>query len=169
MVTAVAVAAVLVLAGCAAVAIRHRFVVVTVRGESMLPTFTDGQRVLVRRCAVAAVAPGDVVVFADPRDADRDRLAAERQRLVAAGVPVRLPPPGHESQWLVKRAVAVPGDQVPRATVPALAAVDHDVVPAGALVVLGDNAARSDDSRRYGYVAANRLIGTVLRTLSERG
>ena len=41
-----------------------------------------------------------------------------------------------------------------------------EVVPAGALVVLGDNAARSDDSRRYGYVPAKRLVGTVMRTLS---
>ena len=166
MVTAVAVAAALVLAGCVATAVRRRFVVVTVRGESMLPTFTDGQRVLVRRCAVAAVAPGDVVVFADPRDADRDRLEAERERLVAAGVPALPPPPWRRSEWLVKRAAAVPGDPVPRAAVPALAEVDHDVVPAGVLVLLGDNAARSDDSRRYGYVAANRLVGTVLRTLS---
>jgi signal peptidase I len=161
-----AIAALLLCAGCAAALARRRFVVVTVRGESMLPTFADGQRVLVRRCAVAAVAPGDVVVFADPRDADRDRLEAERERLVAAGVPALPPPPWRGSEWLVKRAVAVPGDPVPRAAVPALAAVDHDVVPAGALVVLGDNAARSDDSRRYGYVAADRLIGTVLRTLS---
>jgi signal peptidase I len=166
MVTAVAVAAALVLAGCAAMAVRHRFVVVTVRGESMLPAFTDGQRVLVRRCAVAAVMPGDVVVFADPRDADRDRLEAERQRLVAAGVPALPRPSGRGSEWLVKRAVAVPGDPVPRATVPALAEVDHDRVPADALVVLGDNAALSDDSRRYGYVPANGLVGTVVRTLS---
>ena len=160
------VAAVLLLAGCAAAAARHRFVVVTVRGQSMLPTFADGQRLLVRRCAPAAVAVGDVVVFADSRDADRDRLAAERERLVAAGVPALPPPPWRGSEWLVKRVAAVPGDPVPRATVPALAGVDHDVVPAGALVVLGDNAAGSDDSRRYGYVPANRLVGTVLRRLS---
>jgi signal peptidase I len=161
-----AVAAALVLAGWAARAVRRRYVVVTVRGDSMLPTFADGQRVLVRRCPVAAVAPGDVVVFADPRDADRDRLEAERQRLVAAGVPALPPPPWRGPEWLVKRAMAVPGDPVPRSSVPALARVDHDVVPAGALVVLGDNAARSDDSRRYGYVPANRLVGTVLRRLS---
>jgi signal peptidase I len=165
-VTAVAVVAALVLAGWAATAVRRRFVVVTVRGDSMLPTFVDGQRVLVRRCAVAAVAPGDVGVFADPRDADRDRLEAERERLVAAGVPALPPPPWLGSEWLVKRAAAVPGDPVPRAVVPALAGLDHDVVPAGAIVVLGDNAARSDDSRRYGYVPANRLVGTVLRRLS---
>ncbi|GAA1768112.1 S26 family signal peptidase [Luedemannella helvata] len=164
MVTAVAVA--LVAAGCVAVAVRRRYVVVTVRGESMLPTFADGQRVLVRRCAVAAVAPGDVVVFADPRDADLQRLAAERERLVAAGIPALPPPSWRGGEWLVKRAVAVPGDPVPRAAVAALAEVDHEVVPAGALVVLGDNADHSDDSRRYGYVAADRLVGRVLRTLS---
>lgn len=56
----------------------------------------------------------------------------------------------------------MPGDPIPRSTVPALAGVDHNVVPASALVMLGDNAASSDDSRRYGCVAADRLVGAVL-------
>ncbi|MEV3986782.1 S26 family signal peptidase [Nonomuraea sp. NPDC049758] len=36
-------------------------------------------------------------------------------------------------------------------------------VPDGHLVVLGDNPRRSHDSRRAGYLTADRLLGVVLR------
>lgn len=78
--------------------------------------------------------------------------------------------PGHKlSQssegWLVKRAVAVAGDPVPRDAGPALAVLDDDVVPPDCLVALGDNASASYDSRHYGYVTADRLLGVVLRRI----
>ena len=44
--------------------LRGRFVVVTVLGESMSPTFGHGDRVLVRRARLARARPGDVVVAA---------------------------------------------------------------------------------------------------------
>ncbi|WP_163569602.1 S26 family signal peptidase [Fodinicola feengrottensis] len=53
--------------------------------------------------------------------------------------------------WLIKRAVALPGDVVP-AEVPHLAGAR---VPADRFVVLGDNSARSYDSRRVGYLHAD--------------
>jgi len=40
--------------------------------------------------------------------------------------------------------------------------VDDPVVPAGRLVVLGDNAAHSFDSRRAGYVLAADVVGVVI-------
>jgi len=58
---------------------------------------------------------------------------------------------------MVKRAVALPGDPVP----PGIP-VDDAVVPAGRLVVLGDNAAHSFDSRRAGYVRAADVVGVVI-------
>jgi hypothetical protein len=51
------------------------------------------------------------------------------------------------------------------ADVPALAGVDHDVVPATSLVVLGDNAARNHGSRAYGYLDGSRVFGVVRREL----
>jgi signal peptidase I len=41
-------------------------------------------------------------------------------------------------------------------------------VPAGKLVVLGDNTARSLDSREIGYIPAERLLGVMLRPLGHR-
>jgi signal peptidase I len=129
----------------AAVTARRRFVVVRVHGTSMEPALHDGQRVVVRRARLAAVRPGQLVVFA-----------------TLAGSPGGGPPPG-DPPWMVKRAVAVPGDPVP----PDLVAGGHGHgrVPPGRLVVLGDNRSASFDSRRAGFVDGRTLLGVVRRVL----
>jgi signal peptidase I len=65
---------------------------------------------------------------------------------------------------MVKRVAAVPGDARP-AFLPARAAGSGAFVPAGQLVVLGDNPGRSLDSRQLGYVPADRVLGVVLRSM----
>jgi signal peptidase I len=114
---------------------RRRLLLVTVEGESMAPTYTAGDRVVVRRATLAGVRRGAVVVLAAP----------------AGGAPGDPP-------LLVKRAVAVPGDPVP-AGIP----VPDRVVPPGRLVVLGDNAGRSADSRVVGFIPAADVVGVALR------
>jgi signal peptidase I len=118
--------------------LRHTFTVVTVNGESMSPTYLPGDRVLVRR--VRLVRREQCVVFAEE-------------------------PAGPGPSWVLKRVVAVPGDPVPRDGMPALRAVPDTVVPAGHLVVLGDNPAHSYDSRHHGYVMVERLLGVVSRRM----
>ncbi|MBX7266285.1 S26 family signal peptidase [Micromonospora sp. Llam7] len=125
--------------------LRHTFLVTTVAGRSMLPTYTSGDRMLVRRVPLARVRSGDVVVLADGDLPARPTRSASTRR----------DPPG---ELIVKRAVAVPGDPVP-AGVP----VPDQVVPPGHLIVLGDNADASYDSRNAGYYAADTLIGVVVR------
>src|SRR6185437_10241174 len=44
-----------------------------------------------------------------------------------------------------------------------LASADGPVVPAGQFAVLGDNAESSLDSRSFGYIPAERLLGVMLR------
>ncbi|MEV0385480.1 S26 family signal peptidase [Nonomuraea sp. NPDC050643] len=127
--------------------VRRRYLVVTVHGESMVPAYLPGERVLVRRTAPGALRAGQVVVlreFAAARP-DGDRVEEPRP------------------QWIIKRVAAVPGDAIPRDTVPALRTAPGTLVPAGRLVVLGDNPARSHDSRHTGYLTADRLFGVVLR------
>jgi signal peptidase I len=126
-----------------ALTLRRRYVVVTVAGLSMAPTFRPGDRLVVRRTGPGRIRCGDVVVLTPDPD----------------------PAPGADrgGLWLVKRAAAVPGDPVPRGAVPALADTAEPVVPPGKLVLLGDNTEHSTDSRQHGYFDARRLVGRVVR------
>jgi signal peptidase I len=144
-----AAAGVLVAAGV--VLLRRRYVVVRVAGESMAPTLRHGDRVLVRRLSGHRVRPGQVVVLEGPA-------------LDALRLPVRGPAPPPLGT-LVKRVVAVAGDPVPP-HVPAPG--ESGRVPAGKLVVLGDNTAASVDSRTVGFFAAGTVTGVVLRRLRDR-
>jgi signal peptidase I len=108
--------------------------VVTVRGHSMSPTLTDGQRVLaIRRRRYRA---GDVIVFWTPG---------------GSGTP-------GDPDYRIKRVVATGGEPRPApfagSTLPA-------VIPHGHLAVAGDNAERSQDSRHLGYIALSDVRGLV--------
>ena len=140
-------AGIVVLAAGTVVVLRLRYVAVRVVGDSMEPTLRPGERVLVRRTPLHRVHSGQLVVLAPPPDP----LAAPED------------PP-----WLVKRAVALPGDPVP-ATVPGWAHPADGRVPPGQFVVLGDNAARSYDSRVAGLFPADALLGVVVRVLRRDG
>ncbi|MEN3607925.1 signal peptidase I [Plantactinospora sp. ZYX-F-223] len=150
--------------------LRRRFVVVTVRGPSMEPALREGDRVLVRRRRAAQLRTGDLVVFAEAPEPLVRRAGTPGSTPTPdprrASVPSR--PPGQvrpSDGWLIKRAVAVAGDPVPHGAGPALATLDDEVVPPDRLVAIGDNAASSYDSRHYGYVTADRLLGVVLRRI----
>jgi len=153
----VLVASTLALAGLTGWA-RRRFVMVTVLGESMVPTFAHGDRVLVRRVGLDRTRTGDVVVAAwgaPVRGGPFPFPIAEPE----PGVPPALAP------WVVKRLVAGPGDPVPGAM---RAAVPDDTVPDGRFLLIGDNASASTDSREFGYAHAEYLLGVVVRESSGR-
>ncbi|GII86309.1 S26 family signal peptidase [Sphaerisporangium siamense] len=138
-------------------ALRRCFLVVTVDGVSMAPTFRPGDRLIARRWGLRAVRAGDVVVL---RGGTPDEVfAALRPDAATAG---RVLPPidgGH----LIKRIVAVPGDRVPRAGFHVLHDSPGDVVPPGKIVVAGDNPRFSADSRTYGYLRREQIVGVVIR------
>jgi signal peptidase I len=138
-----AIAGLVTFLGAAAWLVRRRYVAVTVEGESMSPTYPAGSRVLVRRTGPEAIRRGQVVVF--------------------TGFPPVL---DGRARFVIKRAAAVPGDPVPRDTVPALRSVPEQHIPPRRLVVLGDRPDHSYDSRQYGYLAAERIMGVVVRSLT---
>ncbi|MDP4501365.1 S26 family signal peptidase [Nonomuraea turcica] len=107
--------------------------------------FNDGDRVLVRRRQIDQVSRGDVVVLEPP--------------LGPAGRILPGPPRADGRHWNIKRAAALPGAPVPQGI-----DADGDRVPAGALVVYGDNS-DSVDSRQRGFFEAARLLGVALRRL----
>ena len=127
---------------------RQRYAVVTVHGVSMKPTLREGDRLLVRRTPLHRVRKGQIVVVKRPVPAGRP-------------MPIRLPE--HE-RWLIKRAAALPGEPVPPEVTPAVVGTGTHV-PDDHLVVLGDNAGASVDSRTYGYIHGERLLGVVVRPL----
>lgn len=125
--------AIAIAAATAVALIRRAVVLVTVDGESMTPTISDGERVLVKRVRLGQVVRGDVVV-------------------------VR-----YAEMLLIKRAVAVPGDPMPAEVALTAGVPAGAPVPAGRLAVLGDNAANSLDSRTCGLFGGNTVVGVVLR------
>ncbi|MFG1882105.1 S26 family signal peptidase [Micromonospora sp. NPDC049102] len=139
-----------VLAGCCCAAfvlalwVRRRLIMVAVDGSSMEPTFRSGDRILVRRTRLPRVRSQDVVVV---RSLD--------QFLEHGMVP------NNDARYMVKRAVAVPGDPIPREKVPPLASVTETSVLRGKLVLLGDNP-QSYDSRHFGYYPGELLVGVAV-------
>ncbi|TDE51523.1 S26 family signal peptidase [Nonomuraea mesophila] len=121
------------------VRLRATYMVVRVRGGSMAPTLTDGDRLLSRRTHLGALRHGEVAVVRYP-----------------------LPDGG---KFLIKRVAALPGDPVPEDV---RKAVDEDVVPAGRFVLLGDNTEVSFDSREHGFFHAGDLHAVTIRRLDAR-
>jgi signal peptidase I len=153
-----------VLAGAGAVArlIRRRLVVVKVDGSSMEPTYRQGDRVLVRQRPPAAVRPGDVIMVAPELGTEP---LADEQPVEALAQPTAPPTRRGGRLWLIKRVVAVAGDPTPPGLGPALAAAAGVPVPAGHLIVLGDNPGHSYDSRHEGFVAMDRIRGVAIGRL----
>jgi signal peptidase I len=123
---------VLILACGALIAARRRFLVVTVRGTSMMPTLRPGERLLARRTGIGSIERGAIVV-------------------------VRLDAP----DFYVKRVTAVAGDPVPDG-VPAATAT----VPDRMVVLRGDNH-HSLDSRVWGCVPVDRIVGVRMREMAR--
>ncbi|MEV0400315.1 S26 family signal peptidase [Actinoallomurus sp. NPDC050550] len=131
--------------GAALLAVRYGLLITTVDGDSMEPELRSGERVLVRR--TKRVRAGRLVVFAYPE------LPGGR----TAG----------DGEYLIKRVVAVPGDRLPSDWEdPDIQAIAGTIVPPGHLVVLGDNRGTSWDSRHYGFLDRDLLVGVVIRRLS---
>jgi signal peptidase I len=125
--------------------LRRSWAVITVEGPSMEPTFRHGDRVAVRRTPPLRVATGEVVVIEQP---NVDHTWHNQPGRIQDG------------RWIIKRVGAVAGQAVPDG-IP----VAEAVVPEGKLVLLGDNADSSYDSRVSGYFPAERLLGRVVRRM----
>jgi signal peptidase I len=113
----------------------------------ILAGLRPGDRVLVRRVAGETRRHGEVVVVEEPGPCWPGDPTGARS-----------------SRWVVKRVAAVPGDPEPP-FLPAWARRPSGIVAPGYLVLLGDNAELSRDSRHFGAVRADRVLGVALRRL----
>jgi signal peptidase I len=126
-------AAIVVVALLSAVAF-GTLTVITVRGDSMLPTYRAGDRLLVRRrWAGRPVRRGDIVVC---------------RPFVSSG---KIADP----LLVVKRVAALGGDRDPNGS---------QIVPDRHVYVTGDGPG-SVDSRRFGPIPRERVLGRVLAVL----
>lgn len=141
---------------------------------SMEPTLLPGDRVLVNKLAYRVGEPirGDVVVFDSPFDVDApESIPRALVRNVAEALGI-----GSPASDFIKRVVALPGDTVEihegqvfvngepleewyvqaESFLGEYAAVE---VPAGHVFVMGDNRNHSQDSRVFGPVAIDQVVG----------
>jgi signal peptidase I len=151
---------------------------------SMVPTLETGQRVLVNRFSYrfgGDPTVGDVVVFHPPIGADAAQCGIDHP----ADSPCPDPGPVMSEENYIKRVVAGPGDTVRIVDgVPIVNGVrpptedyiepcapeaDCDfpepiTVPADHYFMMGDNRGASDDSRYWGPVPRDWLIGEAFAT-----
>lgn len=127
---------VLILGLAFAVFFRQNFFTVQVTGNSMDPTFKNGQRLLATRAywLVGEIRKGDVVVFKGQKEP------------------------------IIKRVVGLGGDSIDWLNVPnnwKLASGEY-IVPPGTAYVLGDNRRESEDSRAFGPLPIKNALGKVV-------
>jgi signal peptidase I len=138
--------------------VRRRLLLVVVSGRSMEPTLRDGQRVLARRASPRELRRGQVVVaWLAPTRLSVPGAVAEARRPPAGAIRSRGPA---RDQWIVKRVAALAGDPLPTLLM-GLGARPGEPVPPGRLVLLGDNPEYSADSRHFGLVSVDSVLGVV--------
>jgi len=151
----------LIIVALVAVAWFTAFVTATVPSESMRPTLSCQDRIIIRSLGESSSLPhrGDVVVF------DLAKMAGAA--------------PGQPKDWLVKRVVArgahevrlldgvLRVDGVPVSLPPSdqFPADRRWVMRANDVFVIGDNSLASIDGRLYGPVGRSAIVGTVIGRL----
>lgn len=149
--------------------------------ESMLPTIEVNDRVMVNKLAFKWGEPerGDIVVFRDPAEPEAEESIPEavvRSVLEAVGIRTR----GRDD--LIKRVIGLPGETIliqgnevlidgepiaepylPNGTT--MADEGPFVVAQDEVFVMGDNRQFSFDSRRFGGISLENLIGRAFVTI----
>lgn len=133
-----------------------------VRGESMMPTFTDGEYILTDKLSYRFHNPerGDVIVFRSPQNESIDfikriiGLPGERVEVIGGKVEVIN---GNFPQGLTLNETYIAGD--PTKPGSQIKEGEPYTVPADEYFVMGDNRARSSDSREFGAIKKSSIIG----------
>ncbi len=154
---------------------------------SMIPTLEKGQRVLVERVSYHFSDPdiGDIVVFHPPQGAQEERCGDPGDAPPKAGAVCNNTASDHQDDNFIKRIVATPGD--PLKIVDGHAIVNGEqiddsftnpcnagpskcdfptevTIPPDHYFMMGDNRGFSDDSRFWGPVPRDWIIGEAFAT-----
>ena len=141
------------------------FEILTVSGESMCPAINDGERLFVSKCAYGICEPYG------------EKLLLQWKKPARSDVVIYL----YNNKIVVKRCVALGGDKleiltdsdynyflkagdfsIPLSQEQYLNLKDSAAVPDGYILAIGDNYEVSVDSRTYGFVPEQNILGKVL-------
>lgn len=151
---------------------------------SMAPTLIEGQRVFVDRLGDHFGDPrhGQIVVFHPPDGAERPPGMDECALARIPGTACTRPTKGQAEATFIKRVLGVPGDRIALvgghvvrngARVPEpyaqtctgeICDIREFTVPRGTYFMLGDNRDDSNDSRYWGPVRRDQVIGRAVAT-----
>lgn len=131
-----------------------------VMGDSMEPNFHDQEQLIAEKLSTrfGNLKRGDIVIFKSPKD--ESRLLIKR----IVGLP-------EEKVMLKDGSVYINGEYLPEPYVPEdmltkeMRIMESDfeyTIPADSYMVLGDNREKSTDSREWGFVKSENMIGRAI-------
>jgi signal peptidase I len=125
----------------------------TIHQVSMRPTLEEGDRILLNRLSYhfRDEARGDIVVFHSPINPDEDLVkrivAVGNDRVAISGGKLYVNGVAQDEPYLLEQDF---NGEMP-----------ETVVPAGEVFVMGDNRNNSGDSRLFGPISADTIIGSA--------
>lgn len=129
-----------------------------VDGRSMVPTFHNGDYILTDKISYRFHPPkrGDIIVFHPPMDERVEYI----KRII--GVPGDRVMVKNQKVWLNGKPLDEPytNDGVTPADAFLKEGLEVDV-PSNNYIVMGDNRLHSSDSRRWGFITGDEIIGRV--------
>ncbi len=133
-----------------------------VSGSSMYPTFKNGQYLIVNELSYHFSNPqrGDIIIFRYPLDPSQYfikrviGLPGEKLTLTGSKVTVCKNPPGCTTSFTLNEPYVLPADQSQNMMTVTLGPNQY--------FVMGDNRHASSDSRAWGPVPRNLIVGTPL-------